>query len=149
MLLVLDSGPLGLLSNPTTRGPAREAQDWARARLDRGDHFVVPEIADYEVRRELARARKEHGLARLDELCEGLGYLPLSTAAMRSAASLWAEARNAGFPTAHDAALDGDVILAAQAQGIQANRRDETVIVATTNVSHLERYVDARLWAEI
>lgn len=115
MLLVLDSGPLGLLSNPKQTGVAQEAQDWARTHLTAGDRFLVPEIADYEVRRELLRADKQFGLTRLDELCTGLGYLPLTTGMMRDAASMWAEARKARLPTAHDAALDGDVILAAQA----------------------------------
>ena len=149
MQLVLDSGPLGLLSNPSTRRPARDAQEWARKRLVGGDHLLVPEIADYEVRRELIRAGRAPGLARLDELCDGLGYLPLTTAVMRSAADLWAKARNDGLPTARDAAIDGDVILAAQAQSIYPGNGGETIVVATTNVSHLERYVDARLWSEI
>ena len=149
MLLVLDSGPLGLLSNPTATGAAREAQDWAQARLIAGDQIFVPEIADYEVRRELLRADKRLGLARLDELAHELEYLPLKTAMMREASILWANARNAGFPTAHDAALDGDVILAAQARSIQPTAGNENVVVATTNASHLTRYVDARQWSDI
>ena len=52
--------------------------------------------ADYEVRRELLRARKAEGLARLDALEEALEYLPLTSAAMRRAAELWAEARQQG-----------------------------------------------------
>ena len=65
---------------------------------------------------------------------------------MRTAARLWAEARNAGFPTANDTALDGDVILAAQALAL-ADR--QPIVVATTNTKHLERYVDARLWSDL
>jgi len=149
MVIVLDSGPLALLSNPTSGGVAAQAQAWARARLGAGDRFVVPEISDYEVRRELLRARKELGVARLDELCAGLGYSPLTTPMMRAAAELWAETRNAGMPTAHDAALDGDVILAAQARHLQARHPDDTVAVATTNVAHLARYVDARDWNDL
>ena len=118
--------------------------------LDGGDRFVVPEIADYEVRRELLRAEKLRGLQRLDELCVGFGFQPLSSAIMREAAVLWADARNAGMPTAHDAALDGDVILAAQARSLVVNdEADDVVVVATTNTKHLKRYVDARLWTEI
>ena len=149
MWLVLDSGPLGLLSHPDATGAALEAQDWAQSRLAAGDQIFIPEIADYEVRRELLRAKKRLGLARLDELAYELKYLPLKTPMMREASILWANARNAGFPTAHDAALDGDVILAAQARSIQPEAGSENVVVATTNVSHLSRYVEAKHWTDI
>jgi hypothetical protein len=75
---------------------------------------IVPEIADYEVRRELLWAKKMRGLARLDALVSHLEYLPLTTAAMREAADLWAQARQQGQPTASDKAIDADVILAAR-----------------------------------
>jgi len=61
---------------------------------------LVPEIADYEVRRELLRANKKLGIQRLDTLKATIGYLPLTTAAMLKAAEFWAIARNAGHPTA-------------------------------------------------
>lgn len=146
MLVVLDSGPLGLLSNPTATGPAHAARDWATTRLRTGDLLCVPEIADYEVRRELIRADRRLGIQRLDDLCAGLVYEPLTTRILRAAASLWAAARNAGWPTASDAALDGDVILAAQAMALEEGG---AVVVATTNARHLDRYVDARLWSDI
>lgn len=149
MWLVLDSGPLGLLSHPDATRAALEAQDWAQSRLAAGDQIFIPEIADYEVRRELLRAKKRLGLARLDELAYELKYLPLKTPMMREASILWANARNAGFPTAHDAALDGDVILAAQARSIQPEAGSENVVVATTNVSHLAQYVEAKHWTDI
>ena len=140
MWIVLDSGPLGLLSNPTATRAAREARDWAQSRLTAGDQIFVPEIADYEVRRELLRAKKRLGLARLDELAYELEYLPLKTPMMREASILWAN---------HNAALDGDVILAAQARSIQPEAGSENVVVATTNVSHLARYVEAKHWTDI
>lgn len=146
MIVVLDSGPLGLLANPSREGPALQAREWATDRITSGDELVVPEIADYEIRRELLRAARAAGLERLDELCAGFRYEPLSTAVMRDAANLWAEARNAGRPTAHDLALDGDVILAAQTRALGDG---QAVVVATTNVKHLERYVDAKEWADI
>lgn len=149
MLILLDSGPLGLLSNPTTTGPGQQAQDWARDRIASGDQIIVPEIADYEVRRELIRADKTKGIARLNELCAALGYHPMSTPIMRDAAHLWAQARNDGYPTAHHAPLDGDVLLAAQARNLHSTTPDKRVVVATTNVAHLERYVEASLWTEL
>ena len=58
---------------------------------------------------------------------------PITTSVMQRAASLWADARNSGIPTAADPSLDGDVILAAQALGVATG--GEAVVVATTNVA--------------
>lgn len=98
VLLVLDSGPLGLLSNPIAIGVAQEVQDWAQTRLSAGDRIFISEIADYEVRRELWRANKEPGISRLDDLSNELEYLPLTTEVMQDAAILWANARKVGLP---------------------------------------------------
>ena len=113
--------------------------------LGGGAAVIVPEIADYEVRRELIRARRAAGIERLDAFIEQVEFLPIRTTAMRQAAAFWAAARQQGRPTAPDPALDGDVILAAQAATL--DRPD--VVVATTNPKHLLRYVSARLWTDI
>ena len=106
--------------------------------------MLVPEIADYEVRRELLRANKSRGVAKLDALASSVGYLPLTTAAVRKAAELWAEARQQGHPTASDQSLDADVLLAAQALTLGSE-----VVIATTNVGHLSRFVAAEEWHTI
>lgn len=126
---------------------AREAVLWLESLLDAGVLVRVPEISDYEVRRELLRAGKTEGVARLDRLAEEIGYLPLSTEAMRLAARSWADARNQGQPTAPDESIDADVILAAQA--MLAEDEGNTVEVATTNPRHLSRFVDAKNWQEV
>ena len=143
--VLLDAGPLGLASNPGRSDPAAECARWLRDLLAGGTRVLVPEITDYEVRRELLRAGRAAGLARLDALAEALEYLPITTVAMRKAAELWAEARRTGRPTAGAESLDADVILAAQALTLEADE----VVVATTNVDHLGRYVTATKWAEI
>jgi len=66
---------------------------------------------------------------------------------MLRAAELWAAARRAGRPTAPPEALDGDCLLAAQA--LLAAGSGDVVTVATDNVGHLARFVDARLWETI
>ena len=66
-------------------------------------------------------------------------------AAMRLAAELWAQARNTGRPTASDADLDADVILAAQALTLGV----ADVVVATTNPGHIARFVPAEFWQNI
>ena len=143
--ILLDSGPLGLITNPRASTEAAGCGRWLVGAIAGGATVMVPAIADYEVRRELIRARRTAGIARLDAFIEQAGLLPITTTAMRRAASLWAEARQRGRPTAPDAALDGDVILAAQA--VTLDRAD--VVVATTNPKHLSRFVAAELWADI
>jgi hypothetical protein len=122
-------------------------QLWLRSLLANGWNVYVPEIADYEVRRELIRANQTAGLNRLDALLPQLDYLPITTAVMRLAADLWAKARNAGWATATPQALDGDVILAAQVLTLALPPAD--VIVATMNVAHLTGFLAADTWQNI
>jgi hypothetical protein len=83
----------------------------------------------------------------LDQLNQAFIYLPLTTATMIQAAELWAIARRTGQATADPKALDGDVILAAQALLVQ--REGHEVIVATSNVGHLARFITAADWQTI
>jgi predicted nucleic acid-binding protein len=86
-------------------------------------------------------------LRRLDNLKQTLEYVSIQTETMLLAASLWAEVRQAGQPTADPKALDGDVILAAQARLLANDTTD--VIIATTNVAHLSRFITALDWQAI
>lgn len=136
---VLDAGVLGQASHPR-RNP--ELDHWFEEMSAAGACFIIPEIADYEVRRELLRCDKAAGLRRLDDLKSVFDYMPITTPIMLLAAKLWADIRKRGQPTAPNHALDGDVILAAQALAASA-------AVVTDNVNHLSRYVDAYNWRDI
>ncbi len=150
MIVLLDSGPLGILSNPNSSPENLECRYWAEGLTDKRYTLIVPEIVDYELRRELLRADKQKGLRRLDTLKAKFQYLPLTTKTMLKAAELWAESRRAGKPTASPDALDGDVILAAQAYLIAEELEDRLpVVVATTNMNHLERFTIAKKWQDI
>jgi predicted nucleic acid-binding protein len=142
MTVLLDTGPLGRVSNPKVTPINRQCHEWLMSMVRAGHVVLVPEIADYEVRRELLRLDKRPGLARLDEVKATLGYLPLTTPIMLRAAPLWAQARRWGVPTADPHGLDCDAILAAQALEVDAT-------VATENAGHLGRFVDARHWRDI
>ncbi|MCI0360857.1 MAG: hypothetical protein L0211_20450 [Planctomycetaceae bacterium] len=143
--VVLDAGPLGLATNPRRSAASMACARWLQSLANAGTRIILPEIADYEVRRELLRAKKTRGIRQLDALAMLVEYLPISTVAMRKAAEFWAQARQTGQPTAADRAIDGDMILAAQAATCGASN----VIIATTNVSHLSRFVAAELWQNI
>ena len=146
-IVLLDSGPLGLVTGPYSTPAVAACQQWLDDLLQAHVQVRVPEISDYEVRRELLRARKTRGVQRLDQLKLRIGYVPLTTATMLQAAAFWAWLRQQGLPTADPAALDGDVILAAQAV-ILAGLGD-SVVIATTNVGHLTRLAPAEHWQKI
>jgi len=148
MIHVLDSGPLGLLSNPLANPDAVHCHEWLDALIDNGHRVLTSDICDYEVRRELLRVGRPQSIARLDDLMVQLDILPLNRRTMLRAAELWADARRRGRPTADPAALDADVILAAQTQ-LFAEAILEPVVVVTTNARHLQQFVATRRWQEI
>ena len=136
---MLDSEPLGQLAR---RKPLSELLAWTIRVVAAGAAILVPEVADYEVRRNLLLHSLKHSISELDRLKSSLVYLPITTSAMLRAAGLWADARRVGKPTADPRELDCDVLLAAQALEAGA-------IVATENVGHLSRYVVAKHWRDI
>ena len=146
-IILLDSGPLGLISNPNAKPLPIACNRWAEAQAANGVRVLVPEICDYEIRRELLRAGKARGLAKLDFLKVNLGFQPLNTPTMLKAAEFWAQARLRGYPSAHHLRLDADVILAAQAASLILEGHN--VVIATDNVSHLIHYVPAARWQDI
>ena len=141
--IFLDAGPLGMIAHPK---PNPQIADWYKRIVGRGCEIYVAEISDYEVRRSFLHRGPDlkKALARLNELKEELNYLPLSTAQMLKAAELWADSRRKGQPTCDPKELDCDVILAAQVMSVSLE-----AIVATDNIKHLGRFVDARNWENI
>lgn len=107
----------------------------------------MPEIIDYEVRRELLRSGKSASIVELDKLKIDFTYLPVTTDAFLKAAELWSSARQQGRPTSHDENIDVDMILAAQALTLTAPQVD--VVVATSNIRHLSLFVNAADWRTI
>ncbi len=136
---MLDSGPLGRIAHPK---PNTDFIEWLKGLLQRGEEFIVPEIADYEVRRSFLLNDLSISLKKLDALKHTMTYLPIDTDTMLKAAELWAQARKKGRSTADPQALDGDVILAAQALKINA-------VIITENIGHLDLFVDAKKWSDM
>jgi predicted nucleic acid-binding protein len=143
--VVLDAGPLGLLCDPRLRPDTLACRRWATDLRTAGHIVYIPTIADYEVRRELLRARRVRSVTALDDLYHWLRELPLTPATMRRAAELWAQARQVGQPTAGDNTIDADIILIAQAESVN----DPSTLIATTNVGHLARFFPAELWSNV
>lgn len=153
-IILLDSGPLGLVTHPKAGPEALNCQAWHRRLLQASHLVLVPEIIDYEHRREplLGGAAKARQVQVLDAIKTNGYYLPLTTEAMLQAACFWADVRLAGRATADRHALDADVILAAQAVTLVPHQWEmpgADVLIATTNVGHLTRFTVAQEWQAI
>jgi len=151
-LILLDSGPLGLVVRAPSRPQVVHCITWLKTISATGATVIIPEIAHYEVRRELLRIRAIGSLRRLEYYLDpssGLKHLTLTTDAIIKAAEFWAFLRQSGIPTASPDALDADAILAAQAA--LAGRPGDTVTIATSNLAHLNRFpaIDAQTWDQI
>src|SRR4051794_35453995 len=148
-VVVLDTGVLGLLAHPYPQRSVERQQcsAWFAASTSNGIIIVLPEIVDYELRREALRTQQTRVVQRLDTFKELTHYAPITTAAMLRAAELWAWIRNQGRPLADPKALDADVILAGQVAQL-ADLADD-IIIATTNQRHLALLGDARRWQDI
>ena len=103
---------------------------------------VIPEVADYEVRRSLILSNLTTSLVELDARSSVMEYRPITTPTMRRAAVMWADARRQGVPTGHHHSLDCDVIVAAEAMEIGG-------VVVTENVGHMSRYVPTLEWRSL
>jgi predicted nucleic acid-binding protein len=141
---VLDATPLGILCHTKKSPTVSACRRWLDDLVAAGRRVILPEVADYELRRELIRIGSTISIRALDKLAMRLEYLPLSTSHMRHGAEMWAQARKAGKPTAPKEALDADVLLAAQALSLST-----PVIVATENIGHLAQLVAADSWRNI
>lgn len=142
----MDTGVLGKVVHPRA-AEARNCLQWLHDLLASGVRVCIPEISDYELRRKLLHMSATAQLRRLDDLGRMAEYVPIDTAAMQKAAALWARARLKGTPSAPPEAIDGDVILSAQA--ILTAQGDEELTVATTDVGDLSNYVSASTWNAI
>lgn len=151
LVVLLDTSPLGMVTHPQATGTNLQCAQWLKELLKDGAEVRVPEICDYELRRELLRAQKHTSIGKLDQLGKAVGYLELTTEIMQKACEIWAQLRNQNQATASYDALDGDVILAAQA--IILSQKPEyagvKIVVATSNVGHLARMVSADEWVNI
>lgn len=104
MIVILDSGVLGLLASPiqdaseTEDNEISQCTEWFYSLLAKSVYVVTSEISDYEVRRELIRI-KSKGLENLDSFrdLDLIDFLPLTTDVLKKAAELWADTRQNSF----------------------------------------------------
>ena len=48
--IFLDSGVIGLITNPNLSAEGINCAKWLLSHIDKGNQIIIPEIVDYEVR---------------------------------------------------------------------------------------------------
>lgn len=146
-VVFLDTGVLGYVTHPKGSAESQSCTKWLVGLLAAGARVCIPEVCDFELRREYIRTRGEKALAKLEQLKRAIYYVPINTEAMLAAADLWAKARMRGRPTADPKELDIDVVLAAQA--LESLVDGDDLVIATNNVGHLAQFAAAKTWRDI
>jgi predicted nucleic acid-binding protein len=149
MIVLLDSGVLGLLVHPIQRElkednkkitEISQCTKWFYSLSARSVYFVTSEVSDYEIRRELIRIQSS-GIEILDNLRLDsiIDFLPVNTQVWEKASQLWAKMRQERIATASDRNIDADMIIAAQWQILCEENQGQGIYIATTNLKHLQR----------
>lgn len=86
-----------MVSNPKASALSDQCNLWLEGLLANEVMVAIPEIADYEVRRELLRVGSRRGVDSLDAFKDHLFYLPITTESMLKAADFWAAVRRQGI----------------------------------------------------
>lgn len=152
LAILLDTGPLGLVTAPVGHTDGDSCKQWYATLEAIGSRFYVPQIADYELRRELIRSHKTESVAMLNTFnkAEADRYLCLTADQIHLAAQFWARLRNEHRAGTDDKSLDADLLIAAQAEELlNSDPFLDDVIVATTNPKHLKSVTRAELWSDI
>ena len=153
MIVFIDSGVLGLLTNPNKIGKPMQCENWLYSLLAKGVYVVSSDICDYEVRRSLLlEAQRKPDLIsvqNLDNLRDIIDFLKLDSAVMFKAAEVWMSARLQGKQTADNYSIDVDMIIVAHCQMLKESFPNRYLAIATTNVKHLSQFTEALNWEEI
>lgn len=156
IMILLDTGVLGILINSEpskhNKSEVDDCNEWLASLLSQKFLVAIPEIADYEERREQIRRKNRKCLQRLEDIRSKTEHFKIETEVMLKAAEIWAYAWQMGQPTADNKALDGDAIVAAQA--VIAKTAGMYVEVATTDAKDMNRllapyFINAKRWKDI
>jgi len=144
IVVLVDTGPLWKIVDPKGEIDAKgenAVRKWIQFVKKWKISLRIPEIADYELRRELVLQNFAKNINNLNKFRQTGRFIPITSEVMLEAADLWAWVRkDKGQPTTDNKRLDGDVILAAQA--IAQKEFFKQVIVVTGNPKHISLFED-------
>jgi hypothetical protein len=153
LIVILDTGVLGLICNPNLHPNATKCTNWLYTLLARGVFVVTSELCVYEIERGLflsaIKSGTDYGIKRLEEFREVFEFLPITPELLRESAKLWADAQSRSLGTSNPKNIDVDIILCAQWKMLQNQNPGRYVVVATENIRDISRFANADRWGNI
>lgn len=155
MIVFIDTSILGLLCNPNGNPEAKKCNEWLLKLLCKSVRVVTSVICEYETKRSLILARMENksseGIEVLDKFKEEgvIEFLPVTEEVANIAADNWADAEKKGQPTADAKDINIDMIICGHWRALKNKYPGRYIVIATTNIGHLQRYAEAELWENI
>jgi toxin FitB len=107
-LIILDSAPLAFFCNPKNRNDYKKFSNFVKSL---NFSIGVPEIIDYELRRNLELENFQKSISLLSRFQQRRQFIWLESEDLIRAAELWAWCRKKGSPTTENKGIDIDVIL--------------------------------------
>lgn len=147
---VIDSGPLGEIIK---RHPSADTIRWIEFINENKIALRIPEIIDYETRRELilqglkGNIESYKSISNLTKYRQTNRLIPLEPSiTLTDACELWADLRFNSQPTADRKNIDVDVILVTQA--LSMKKDFDEIIIVTGNLSDLRRFshLGIKIW---
>jgi toxin FitB len=139
-LIILDSAPLGFFCNPKNRDNYKKLSNFVKSL---NFSIGVPEIIDYELRRNLELENLQKSISLLSQFQQRRQLISLESEDLIRAAELWAWCRKQGSTTTENKGIDIDVILVSQA----LSRKDffNKVVILTIDTGDLSVFCDLGL----
>ena len=153
MIILLDTGIVGPLTQPNSTEESNLILDWMYDLLAKSIIVVSSDICDYEIRRGLIQAGLQDqcndGIEKLDKLRDVINFLPITNKALNHASSYWAEASNISQLNAPVRDINFDLILCGTWKVLTEEYPGQEVIIATKNLRDFLRFAEADLWHNI
>ena len=154
MIILIDSGILGILSNPNESEVNTKCEEWLYNKITKGCTVVTSQICKYEVKRSLILCQKKNslqaeGLEKLADLEKLIDFIPMTEEDIDIACQLWADSIIVGIQVAPQQDINFDLIICSQWQRLKTESPGREITIATHNIRHLKRFAHAELWENL
>ena len=153
MIILIDTGIVGLLTQPNSTEESSLVLNWMYGLLAKSVIVLSSDVCDYEIRRGLELARLEDkcidGIEKLDQLREVIEFLPITNRCLNHASVYWADAISKSQLNAPRRDINFDLILCGTWKKLTEDYPGQEVIIATKNLRDFLRFADVDLWQNI